>query len=77
MSGISAVTSIDLQAAFARFDRAASTVVQSASSDASDPGELASAITTMMSEKLALRAALEVARTSNEMITDALKQLDA
>lgn len=76
MSGISAVTSISLQTAFARFDRAASTVVQNATSDASDPAELVAAITAMMSEQLALRAALEVARTSNEMITDALKQLD-
>lgn len=75
ISSISSATA-GLQAAFARFDRTAAAVVDSsdaiAADDAGDPSALGSAIVAMMSARFEVRAALEVARTSNDMLAESI-----
>ena len=77
ISGISGVAGV-VQIASARYDRAASAVVDAAndlaSNDGSDATELAPAIVQMMTERLAFRAAVEVARTTNETLAELLER---
>lgn len=73
LSGISSAVSI----ASARFDRAASAVVDAtgASDDSATSDALAPAIVAMLTERLALRAAIEVARTTYDTIDTVINDL--
>ena len=57
-----------------RFERAADEMVQAANQDdvAAGPSDMIGAVTDMMSARFAFSASLVAARTSNEMIADAL-----
>jgi hypothetical protein len=65
-----------MQSAMARFDRAAQTVTNSTaidtSSAATDPTDLVTGMTDMMTARLAFTASLQVARTSHDMLAEAI-----
>jgi hypothetical protein len=77
ISGISGAAGA-VRIASARYDRAAQAVVDAAndlaSNDGSDATELAPAIVQMATERLALLAALEVARSTNETLAELVEQ---
>jgi hypothetical protein len=73
---ISGISTSGLRAAFARFDRSATAVSQSAELEtdgvAPPSGGLADAMVAMLSAQMGVRASLEVVRASNDMLAEAI-----
>ena len=74
VSGINTAAAVN--AAYAQFDRAAGAVVADTSPDPSNTGDIAADIVQMDTSKIAVAAALMVAKKSNDMLASSLELFD-